>query len=143
MGAVQNLYATEKTFTVLSVYVSFFVEFFFFQAEDGIRDHCVTGVQTCALPIWRRACAASRAGEQIASRGSGIHAAPPEPWRLQALPVRTERSARRCRDNRRLALRRVLRGQNTADSPKNKIELRHCFPPSQPSRSDNCRRKER
>src|SRR5438034_7508676 len=25
--------------------------FVFFQAEDGIRDHCVTGVQTCALPI--------------------------------------------------------------------------------------------
>ena len=23
----------------------------FFLAEDGIRDHCVTGVQTCALPI--------------------------------------------------------------------------------------------
>src|SRR5438132_12935589 len=23
----------------------------FFHAEDGIRDHCVTGVQTCALPI--------------------------------------------------------------------------------------------
>src|SRR5260221_7312877 len=29
------------------------VFFFFFQAEDGIRDHCVTGVQTCALPIFR------------------------------------------------------------------------------------------
>src|SRR5947207_13576173 len=29
------------------------VFFFFFQAEDGIRDHCVTGVQTCALPISR------------------------------------------------------------------------------------------
>src|SRR5579875_3057423 len=28
--------------------------FFFFQAEDGIRDHCVTGVQTCALPICAR-----------------------------------------------------------------------------------------
>src|SRR5438132_12599907 len=28
--------------------------FFFFQAEDGIRDHCVTGVQTCALPIYLR-----------------------------------------------------------------------------------------
>src|SRR5438132_13131622 len=28
--------------------------FFFFQAEDGIRDHCVTGVQTCALPIYGR-----------------------------------------------------------------------------------------
>src|SRR5690348_12118716 len=25
---------------------------FFFQAEDGIRDGRVTGVQTCALPIW-------------------------------------------------------------------------------------------
>src|SRR5256885_3107931 len=27
--------------------------FFFFQAEDGIRDYKVTGVQTCALPIWK------------------------------------------------------------------------------------------
>src|SRR3712207_7716892 len=27
--------------------------FFFFQAEDGIRDIGVTGVQTCALPIYR------------------------------------------------------------------------------------------
>src|SRR5437762_8342447 len=26
--------------------------FFFFQAEDGIRDTSVTGVQTCALPIY-------------------------------------------------------------------------------------------
>src|SRR5215204_6911621 len=34
---------------------------FFFQAEDGIRDHCVTGVQTCALPISTPAFAA-RAG---------------------------------------------------------------------------------
>src|SRR5262249_22624936 len=31
------------------VAISFF--FFFFQAEDGIRDWSVTGVQTCALPI--------------------------------------------------------------------------------------------
>src|SRR5947207_730733 len=30
------------------------IVFFFFQAEDGIRDHCVTGVQTCALPIYAR-----------------------------------------------------------------------------------------
>src|SRR2546427_12130578 len=29
-----------------------FVRFFFFQAEDGIRDLTVTGVQTCALPIY-------------------------------------------------------------------------------------------
>src|SRR6476619_8378382 len=31
--------------------ISYFF-FFFFQAEDGIRDWSVTGVQTCALPIW-------------------------------------------------------------------------------------------
>src|SRR2546422_3822480 len=30
--------------------------FFFFQAEDGIRDVAVTGVQTCALPIYLTAC---------------------------------------------------------------------------------------
>src|SRR5205823_12213400 len=29
-----------------------FFFFFFFQAEDGIRDKLVTGVQTCALPIY-------------------------------------------------------------------------------------------
>src|SRR5215211_6165663 len=33
--------------------------FFFFQAEDGIRDHCVTGVQTCALPISEQAVESS------------------------------------------------------------------------------------
>src|ERR1022692_5100521 len=33
---------------------------FFFQAEDGIRDYKVTGVQTCALPIWN-ACVWLRA----------------------------------------------------------------------------------
>src|SRR2546426_8809617 len=33
----------------MSYFLSVF--FFFFQAEDGIRDYKVTGVQTCALPI--------------------------------------------------------------------------------------------
>src|SRR5207237_4155915 len=33
-----------------SVYLLFVI--FFFQAEDGIRDSSVTGVQTCALPIY-------------------------------------------------------------------------------------------
>src|SRR6266404_1992490 len=30
----------------------YFLSLFFFQAEDGIRDKLVTGVQTCALPIY-------------------------------------------------------------------------------------------
>src|SRR5687767_15349534 len=36
---------------VLNLYIFCFF-FFFFQAEDGIRDKLVTGVQTCALPIY-------------------------------------------------------------------------------------------
>src|SRR5206468_4947721 len=35
----------------LSLHIVFLFLFFFFQAEDGIRDLIVTGVQTCALPI--------------------------------------------------------------------------------------------
>src|SRR5262249_58939575 len=39
---------------VLCIFLCFlcFLFFFFFQAEDGIRDWSVTGVQTCALPIY-------------------------------------------------------------------------------------------
>src|SRR6266853_1135736 len=44
--------------------------FFFFQAEDGIRDLTVTGVQTCALPIFpERDLALLRA----AGRGLPLH----------------------------------------------------------------------
>src|SRR6266513_3325506 len=39
--------------------------FFFFQAEDGIRDRNVTGVQTCALPIFDKAVAISQRPEVI------------------------------------------------------------------------------
>src|ERR1039457_4214705 len=35
---------------------------FFFQAEDGIRDYKVTGVQTCALPIYQRRSEAGLGG---------------------------------------------------------------------------------
>src|SRR5205823_10393282 len=40
---------------------------FFFQAEDGIRDKLVTGVQTCALPIYVRA-ARTHGGEGRVAR---------------------------------------------------------------------------
>ena len=37
---------------IFGIYIPYWWSlFFFFQAEDGIRYHCVTGVQTCALPI--------------------------------------------------------------------------------------------
>src|SRR5256885_11596758 len=44
--------------------------FFFFQAEDGIRDYKVTGVQTCALPICHVAQHRQR-GAAAAGHGRG------------------------------------------------------------------------
>src|SRR2546426_7425585 len=48
------------------------VLFFFFQAEDGIRDYKVTGVQTCALPI---STASVAGGVQLVARilETGLH----------------------------------------------------------------------
>src|SRR5256886_11562245 len=42
---------TGSIFCNLRAYGGVVLYFFFFQAEDGIRDLTVTGVQTCALPI--------------------------------------------------------------------------------------------
>src|SRR5215216_5864275 len=66
-----------------------FLSFFFFQAEDGIRDDLVTGVQTCALPIsWRVLQPPARLGQPRRGaprplpggggpdRGGGAEAAP-------------------------------------------------------------------
>src|SRR5262249_59644949 len=50
------------------------VLFFFFQAEDGIRDWSVTGVQTCALPI----CGGGRGGG-MGPGGGGMGPGGPPP----------------------------------------------------------------
>src|SRR5256885_12852923 len=48
--------------------------FFFFQAEDGIRDYKVTGVQTCALPISAdRHRQDRRRGKRLRSGSPGLH----------------------------------------------------------------------
>src|SRR5256885_5824924 len=49
--------------------VEYLLFFFFFQAEDGIRDYKVTGVQTCALPI--SAEAAHERARRAAARRRG------------------------------------------------------------------------
>src|SRR5439155_15985662 len=46
---------------------------FFFQAEDGIRDGHVTGVQTCALPILR--CASTSAASRFSRHRLGAQSA--------------------------------------------------------------------
>src|SRR2546430_2878144 len=60
--------------------------FFFFQAEDGIRDLTVTGVQTCALPI----CFRGRTLESIAFSLSG----PPGAYRAHLTVAATGLAAR-------------------------------------------------
>src|SRR3712207_8612064 len=52
------------------------VYFFFFQAEDGIRDIGVTGVQTCALPILDPAPEERDEAEGEETRGGAAEAAP-------------------------------------------------------------------
>src|SRR5215211_4221946 len=65
----------------MSLLVFYFVNFinllffFFFPAEDGILDHCVTGVQTCALPISRHL---RRKGQTWEELGYAITSLPPE-----------------------------------------------------------------
>src|SRR2546430_4991380 len=54
------------------------VSLFFFQAEDGIRDLTVTGVQTCALPISiEQRYGVSRASADRLERVTALRAAPP------------------------------------------------------------------
>src|SRR3989449_7665060 len=48
---------------VFRVSLSYIFFFFFFQAEDGIRDVAVTGVQTCALPIYAGLAGPARMNE--------------------------------------------------------------------------------
>src|SRR5437764_14537140 len=77
--------------------------FFFFQAEDGIRDTSVTGVQTCALPIssclHEAVVAHRRAGVRHRAHGRS------------KLPGRGERAAptarRRVRDRKSVVRERV------------------------------------
>src|SRR5690606_40390896 len=54
---------------------------FFFQAEDGIRDFHVTGVQTCALPISLWQLLSSATGEAVRVPALRIEDAPRFSWR--------------------------------------------------------------
>src|SRR5436309_10555271 len=75
------------------------IVFFFFQAEDGIRDFHVTGVQTCALPILNSAnldtyanllYKAGRRKEAIEWEGKALHIATAEKSRSEERRVGKE-----------------------------------------------------
>src|SRR5258707_9013777 len=79
-------------FTIFHSLCIFVCSFFFFQAEDGIRDIGVTGVQTCALPI--------SVGWPAAQTGPAVGS---QSWFTAAMLVRLNRlkaSAMRSRRNR-------------------------------------------
>src|SRR5258708_25105658 len=66
----QLMFAGRRSGTHLAYNVIIFLFCFFFQAEDGIRDDLVTGVQTCALPICM-ASGARRARQARSGRLAG------------------------------------------------------------------------
>src|SRR5262249_58571722 len=61
------------------------LDIFFFQAEDGIRDWSVTGVQTCALPILERPAIRQRARQHGARLGG--------PWNAPAAACPSARAS--------------------------------------------------
>src|SRR5437879_13254835 len=67
---------------------------FFFQAEDGIRDTSVTGVQTCALPIYQSDSDGTKPGPLPAGARRGGLRGGPEPRRRISLGRRRRGAAR-------------------------------------------------
>src|SRR5947209_16846473 len=79
-----GFYSSHLLFFLFVILCRFF--FFFFQAEDGIRDIGVTGVQTCALPIFPPpASSLRRSSATDWARGTSF-----EPWSQESFVGRQE-----------------------------------------------------
>src|SRR5256885_11793654 len=63
--------AANRTVVFVQIFHASLCYFFFFQAEDGIRDYKVTGVQTCALPIFADPSGSVRSAMPTATPISG------------------------------------------------------------------------
>src|SRR6266545_2425314 len=70
--------------------------FFFFQAEDGIRDKLVTGVQTCALPISWRTAGSSSSGAPRPRSGASPAAPSGNRRSPRTTAIRNTGTARQC-----------------------------------------------
>src|SRR2546430_11028313 len=78
--------------------------FFFFQAEDGIRDLTVTGVQTCALPIFEQQqypMPQGRLARWLVTQELGYYQRMPAPDLAAVLLVEPEVAVRRKRSEER------------------------------------------
>src|SRR6266850_8396508 len=71
--------------------------FFFFQAEDGIRDYKVTGVQTCALPISAPTSSRSRFSATWVMPGTSVSARSSLGCRPAARSSEERRVGKECR----------------------------------------------
>src|SRR5437870_7028451 len=109
-----GLLCAKDTLIVVNKLTSIF--FFFFQAEDGIRDGHVTGVQTCALPIWPRADRLASPRAWVESRPVRGQSVPARPLELRGRgllaasrrsPAKAQRSPARLVPDRRSEERRV------------------------------------
>src|SRR5207244_9099305 len=102
-----------------------YVDFlFFFQAEDGIRDDLVTGVQTCALPISGRRRARRRTarngGGNGASKCCGGHSSTPAGSALPAASSTWRRAAPSCGRSEERRVGEGGRGRGWAGGGKEK-----------------------
>src|SRR5258708_15816998 len=70
---------------------------FFFQAEDGIRDDLVTGVQTCALPISGASGATIGPWRKVSATLSGEASATPRSWSAASARSEERRVGKECR----------------------------------------------
>src|SRR5688572_32734391 len=84
--------------------------FFFFQAEDGIRDLTVTGVQTCALPIFLARCPRLSRGEVWRLRS--CRSRPGTSWRR-----RSEEHTSELQSQSNLVCRLLLEKKNMKNIP--------------------------
>src|SRR6266487_2477144 len=106
---------------------------FFFQAEDGIRDGRVTGVQTCALPIFTPACrrGATRPAPTTSQRCARSPARALLTRRAALRRPTTDRAAHRWRASVRAA-RRPNRSGRAAPCLRGNVRA---SPPLEPARA--------
>src|SRR5438552_19210074 len=103
--------------------------FFFFQAEDGIRDDLVTGVQTCALPIFTGRALRDEAREHQAEAAAGVSSS------RSARPVSAKNASARRSEERRVGKECRSRWSPEPEKKKNKRNT-HILTPMKTHRSN-------
>src|SRR5690625_7885453 len=109
---------------MMSLFICFL---FFFQAEDGIRDGHVTGVQTCTLPIWELDLAGVIAVNTTIRHDHGAGGLSGPPVRDRGLAVvRSEerRVGKECRGRR--GPEELKKGKERREDEAEKEEARWC-----------------